>query len=531
MTRADAVVIGAGHNGLVAANLLADAGWDVVVLETAEGPGGAVRSAEVTAPGYLSDLCSAFFPLAAASPVLAGLDLEAYGLRWRHAPASLAHLLPDGRAVVLHRDPGGTAESVERFGPGDGLRWLTAYAEWRRVAEPLIDALFTGFPPLTAGARLFRRTGPALLLRLARRAVVSARDLGTEMFAGEGGRLLLTGCALHTDLPPETAGSGVYGWLLAMAGQQHGFPVPTGGAQRLTNALADRLVAHGGRIAYRTRVDRVVVRRGRALGVRTVDGTAWRARRAVLADVPAPILYRDLVGAPHLPAQLWQDLENFRYDKPTLKVDWALSGPVPWLSDEVAGAGTVHLGGDLAGLTRYAADLAVGELPSDPFVLIGQMTTADPSRSPAGTESLWGYTHLPAWYAELGRHDDRVTTQVDRIEQVIEDHAPGFRALIRGRYVQGPADLAYENPGLPGGAVGGGTSAMSQQLVFRPVPGLGRADTPVDRLYLAGSSAHPGGGVHGGPGANAARAALARSGMLTGELYRAAIAAAHRYLY
>jgi phytoene dehydrogenase-like protein len=275
----------------------------------------------------------------------------------------------------------------------------------------------------------------------------------------------------------------MYGWLLVMLGQQYGFPVPVGGAQRLTDALVGRFTARGGRIECSTPVDRVVVAHGRALGVATVDGRAWRARRAVLADVPAPVLYRQLVGEAHLPERLVADLDGFRYDHPTVKVDWALSGRVPW---------------------------------------------REPS---AGTESLWAYTHLPDSYGGLGASDERISRHVALIEQVLEQHAPGFGSLVRGRYVQGPADLARENPSLPGGALSAGTAAASQQLMFRPVPGLGRADTPIDRLYLAGASAHPGGGVHGAAGANAARAALARNRPASGVVYRSVIAAGHRLVY
>jgi phytoene dehydrogenase-like protein len=186
------------------------------------------------------------------------------------------------------------------------------------------------------------------------------------------------------------------------------------------------------------------------------------------------------------------------------------------------------VGADLDGLTRYATDLTLGRLPADPFMLIGQMTTADPSRSPAGTESMWAYTHLPrrdAW-------DEReVDGHVQRVEEVMQRHAPGFRDLVLGRHVAGPEDLAAENPSLVGGAINGGTSAVYQQLILRPVPGLGRADTPIDRLFLASSSAHPGGGVHGAPGANAARAALARHRPVLGEVYAAGIRAAHRAIY
>lgn len=525
---ADAIVIGAGHNGLVAANLLADAGWDVLVLEARPTPGGAIRSAELAAPGFLADRCSAFFPLAVASPVLRRLRLSEYGLRWRHAPDVLAHLLPNGRAAVLSRDPDRTAASLEEFALGDGQRWLDLLRWWEALEPGLLAALFTPFPPVRAGAGLLARVGPARALRLARRALLPARKFAHELFAGEGARLLLAGCTLHTDLTLEDAGGGIFGWLLAMLGQRYGFPVPSGGAQQITDALVARLRATGGRIMCGVPVDRVAVAGGRALGVRSRGGEWWRARRAVLADVPAPVLYQDLVGVNRLPGRLVDDLARFTWDAATVKIDWALSGPMPWINPAVAGAGTLHLGGDLDGLSRYATALARDEVPFEPFLLVGQMTTADPSRSPAGTEALWAYTHLP-WRPDWS--PDAITRHVERIEATLERHAPGFTTLIQGRHVVGPAELAAENPSLVGGALAGGTSALHQQLVFRPVPGLGRADTPIDRLYLASSSAHPGPGVHGAPGANAARAALARARRFTGPAYGAAIATTHRAIF
>jgi phytoene dehydrogenase-like protein len=264
------------------------------------------------------------------------------------------------------------------------------------------------------------------------------------------------------------------------------------------------------------------------MGVRTADGRDLRARRAVLADVTAPALFLDLVGAAALPSRLVDDLSHFRWDGATVKIDWALRTPIPWPNPAVSGAGTVHLGADLNGLSRYAARLATDEVPADPFLLLGQMTTADPSRSPAGTESAWAYTHLPhreQWKA------DEIAEHVERMEAVIERQAPGFRDLIVARHVFAPGDLEHENPSLVGGALAGGTAAAFQQLFLRPVPGLGRADTPIDRLFLASASAHPGGGVHGAPGANAARAALARDRALTGSLYRAAIETANHAIY
>ena len=527
-TTTDAVIIGAGHNGLVAANLLADAGWSVTVLEASDHAGGAIHSAEITAPGFVNDMCSAFYPFAAASPIIGNLHLEDDGLHWRHAPHVLAHVFRDDTAAILDRDPRATAASVEEFAAGDGDRWMGEVAAWNRIGGDVIDALFTPFPPVRASARLARTLGTADLLRLARTMMLPARRMTQELFHGDGARLLLAGCAQHTDLSPDQAGSGIFGWLMAMVAQTDGFPVPDGGAARLAAALVHRLQRAGGEIVHGATAARVLVHRGRALGVVAADGRGFKARRAVLADVAAPLLYRDLLDPDVLPSRLVADLENFSWDNATVKVDWALSGKVPWRNPQIGQAGTVHLDGGLEELSTYATEMANQRIPARPFILAGQMTTADPSRSPAGTEAMWAYTHLPwrkTWAA------DEIAAYAQRIEDIIEEHAPGFRHLILARAVQGPDDLAMSNPSLVGGAIGGGTSAIHQELFFRPVPGLGRADTPVDRLYLCNGSAHPGGGVHGGPGANAARAALTRNQPIAGTAYAATIRALNRSLY
>jgi phytoene dehydrogenase-like protein len=533
----DAVVIGAGPNGLVAANLLADAGWSVLVLEAQAEPGGAVRSGEVTAPGFVSDLYSSFYPLALASPVIAGLHLEEHGLRWRHAPAALAHPMIDGRAAVLSRDLATTAASVEACGAGDGEAWERLFAEWSRLAPALVQALFRPLPPVLPAAGLLRRLGPAGALRFARFAVLPVRRFGTEEFTGDAATLLLAGNAMHTDLSPESAGSALYGWLLAMLGQDVGFPTPEGGAGRLTDALVSRLRASGGRLECDAPVTRVEVRDGRAVAVRVGGGSGGETvgvRRAVLADVTAPQLYLDLVGAEQLPGRLLDDLRRFEWDGATVKVDWALSGPIPWQQPEVGGAGTVHVGGGLDQLSDYSHQLALRQVPAEPFVIVGQTTTADPTRSPAGTESAWGYTHVPLHPAgdagsglrgDWADADDRARF-VDRLEARMEAYAPGFRDLVVGRHVQFPGDLEAADANLAGGAVAGGTAAVHQQLIFRPTAGLGRPETPIEGLYLASASAHPGGGVHGAPGANAAAAALrART---TGRLALAATRALAR---
>ena len=510
-TVADAVVIGAGPNGLVAAIALADAGWDVIVVEAAPTPGGAIRSGEVTAPGFTTDLFSAFYPLAAASPVMRGLELEQHGLEWVHAPTVLAHALDDGRVAVLHRDPHRTAAGLDEFATGDGDAWLTLVHDWRRIKDPLLDALFTPLPPIRAVARLARTLRTAGLLRLARLGVTPVRRLGDELFRGDGGPLLLTGNAMHSDLPPDAAGSGLYGWLLAMLAQDVGFPVPRTGAGALASALTTRAVAAGAEVRCGVAVTGIDVHTGRARGVRLADGTRITARKAVIADVPAPALYRDLLPHDAVPQRIHDDLDRFQWDNPTLKVNWALSRPVPWQAEGARGAGTVHLGADSDGLVDFAADLSVGRRPARPFVLFGQMTTADATRSPAGTESAWAYTHLPH---PVARDEGAVADHVERVQQAVERVAPGFGDAIVARHVQSPHAIEQVNPSLVDGAINGGTAALHQQLVLRPTPGLGRPETPVRGVYLAGASAHPGGGVHGACGWNAARAALQAEGRL-----------------
>ncbi|MFF2996506.1 phytoene desaturase family protein [Streptomyces sp. NPDC057950] len=514
----DAVVIGAGPNGLVAANLLADAGWSVEVLEAQDKPGGAVRHDRGVDPDFTSDLFSAFYPLAAASPVLARLNLEREGLTWSHAPKVLAHPLRDGRCAVLSRDLEETAANLETFAVGDGEAWKELREVWETVRGSILSALFTPFPPLRAGARLALQLRGAGGLRLARTMLLPVRRLGEEEFRGEGGRLLLAGNALHADLAPEAAGSGGFGWLMSMLGQTYGFPVPAGGSGALTSALVRRLARRGGIVRCGEEVTEVVIRGGRAVGVRTRDGEAVPARRAVLADVSAPALYGSLVGERHLPERLLRDLKRFQWDFSTFKVDWALNGPVPWTCPEATQAGTVHLAEGVDGLTRFAAQIAMGLVPDDPFALFGQMTTADPRRSPLGTESAWAYTHVPQRVrGDAG--DDGLTgtwdvreqeAMANRVEAQVERYAPGFRDLIRARRVLAPPTLESLDANLHGGAINGGTTALHQQLALRPLPGTGRPETPVPGLYLASASAHPGGGVHGAPGANAARAALRR---------------------
>ena len=396
---ADAVVVGAGSNGLVAATL-ADAGWSVVVCEATPHPGGAVRTAEVTAPDYRTDLFSAFYPLSVASPILSALQLENYGLVWSHAPAAPAHVLPDDRCAVLHRDRDRTAESLAAFHPDDGAAWLRLVEEWDRIAQPLIDAVFRPFLLIMPTQRLLRSLGVHGSMRFARMAYSQpVRRLGEETFRGVGGPVLLAGNALHADLAPDGAGERAL-WLVAVHDRPELWLSGPGWRRRATGGRAGRPAPGPGRRRPRRRSgDPILLTDGRASGVLGLlaPGSSWNHGRAVIAGCfRAPSSTSDLGGADRLPPRLVADLRNFQWDAPTFKVNWALSRPLPWLAEGARTAGTVHLGVDLDGLTDYAADLATRRIPSRPFLLLGQMTTSDPTRSPAGTESAWAYTHLPA---------------------------------------------------------------------------------------------------------------------------------------
>jgi phytoene dehydrogenase-like protein len=513
----DAIVVGAGPNGLVAANVLADHGWSVLLLEAQESVGGAVRTDEEVHPGFRHDTFSSFYPFAVASPAIRALHLEEHGLRWRHAPAVLGHPLPGGEWALLSRDRELTASIMELQHPGDGAAWLALCEQWDRIGDRFVQALTKPFPPVRAGLGLAARMPGAGGLDLVKQLLMPALNLGDHRFGGVSPKILLAGNAGHSDIPPTAPGSGAYGLLMTMLGQTVGFPVPEGGAGELSEALARRFRARGGEIRCGAEVVRIEVEGRRARAVRTGAGERYAARRAVLADVTAPLLYGRLLQPDDVPRSVLRAMREFQLDPSTVKIDWALDGPVPWASEPTAAPGTVHVADSLEEMAVAQTQVAAHAIPARPFLLAGQMTTADPSRSPEGTESMWAYTHVPqrtdhdAGGAGIRGVWDRDDCErfADRVQGRLEELAPGFGSQVLARRVLGPRQLEERDASLVGGAINGGTSQLHQEAVLRPVPGLGRAGTRIGGLFLASSSAHPGGGVHGAPGGNAARAALA----------------------
>ena len=493
-----AVVIGSGPNGLAAAIRLAEAGRAVLVLEAGERPGGAVRTEELTLPGFLHDTFSSVYPAGAASPVFARMGLERHGLEWVAPAACSAHPLPGGRAIALYRDVDATAASIDRVQPGDGAAWREFVTPLLERFDAIRDMLLAGFPPVGGALRL-AGLGPLQALRFAALVPDTAVRLAGRLFAGSDARAWLYGAAMHGDVPPSGAGSAIAVAYLNLLGHAVGWPSPRGGAQRLTDALVARLRELGGDVRCGARVTAIHSSRRRVTGV-TIGGGERMAASIVVADVMPRALVA-LTGDA-LPSAYRALLRRYRYGPATVKVDWALDGPIPWQAPEARQAGTIHLGGGEAELLEAIAAARRGS-PERPCLLLGQQTIADPSRAPAGKHTAWAYTHGPRdldWPAQTPRW-------VQRIEAHIEHYAPGFRERILARHVLGPADLQARNPNLIGGDVGGGSYRLDQVL-FRPLPAPSPYRTPIRGLVIGSAAAFPGGAVHGVPGDAAARAAL-----------------------
>jgi phytoene dehydrogenase-like protein len=467
----DAVVVGSGPNGLAAAVELVRNGRSVVVLEAEDTIGGGTRSAELTLPGYVHDVCSAIHPFGYASPFFSTLPLEEHGLEWVHPSAPLAHPFDDGSAAVLERS---VEETGNTIAPDNEA--------YRKLMKPIARDFDRLLGSLLGPPRLPRY--PVALARFGLRAVRSARGLAESLFEGEKARGLFAGNAAHSALPMERVPSGAFGLVFVTLGHAVGWPFPKGGSQKIANALASYLHSLGGEIYTGVRV----------CSIKEVPRT-----RSVFFDVTPRQLLK--IAGEHFTGRYRRALERYRYGPGVFKVDFALDGPIPWRAEVCKRAGTVHLGGTLEEISLGEAIVSRGEHPERPFVLLAQQSLFDETRAPRGKHTVWTYCHVP---------NGSTFDMTERIETQIERFAPGFRDRILAKSAMDPADIEHTNANYIGGDIYGGLQDF-RQLFTRPAARLTPYSTPAKGLYLCSSSTPPGGGVHGMCGYLAAQAAFTSS--------------------
>ncbi|HUZ97028.1 MAG TPA: NAD(P)/FAD-dependent oxidoreductase [Edaphobacter sp.] len=462
-----AAIVGAGPNGLSAAITLARAGVATTVFEAAETVGGAARTAELTLPGFRHDVGSSVYPFGVASPFFRELPLERFGLRWIEPGAAMAHPLDDGTAVMLEH-------SIEATAAGLGVDGDT----WRRLIGPLVE----GWPKLCGellGPVVHVPRHPLLLGRFGLFAMLPATALEKMLFRGERARALFAGCAAHSVRPLESVATAAVGLVFAATAHAVGWPIVEGGAQALSDALAKYFVSLGGEIRTGTRIADL-----RELG----DADA------ILCDV-SPRQLRQIAGE-RLSLEYAEKMERFAYGPGVFKVDWALSGPIPWRAKECLRAATVHVGGTMEEIAAAESAPWGGEVAARPFVLVTQPSLFDVTRAPAGKHTAWAYCHVPnGWEGSA----------VEAIEAQVERFAPGFRECVLARHTMGTRALEQWDANLIGGDISGGAMTLGQ-MVARPAMSLYRTGTK--GLYLCSASTPPGGGVHGMCGHLAALRAL-----------------------
>jgi phytoene dehydrogenase-like protein len=464
----DAIVVGSGPNGLAAAIALARAGVSVRVLEAAETVGGGTRSAELTLPGFVHDVCSAIHPLAVASPFLRTVPLEAHGVEWIESPAALAHPFDDGTAALLERSPEATGETLG----DDGGRYRGLVGPLVRDADALLDDLLG--PARVPGH-------PLALARFGVAAALPAASLARIAFRGPRARGFLAGLAAHSMLPLTRMPSAAFGLVLALLGHAAGWPLARGGSQAIADALASYLRSLGGEVETGRRVTSL----SELEGAQTVLLDVTPRQLVALAGDSLPSGYRARLG-------------RYRYGPGVFKLDWALDGPIPWRAETCARAATVHLGATLEEIAASERQPWRGAVAQRPYVLLAQQSLFDPTRAPAGKHTAWAYCHVP---------NGSGVDMTERIERQVERFAPGFCERILTRSALGPAELEARNPNYVGGDINGG-SADLRQLFTRPVASRSPYTTPLPGVFLCSSSTPPGGGVHGMCGYHAALAAL-----------------------
>jgi phytoene dehydrogenase-like protein len=513
----DAVVVGSGINSLACAALLARGGWGVCVLEREDELGGAIRTAEITEPGYLHDVFSAWHPLwvGGAAHAELGDDLAARGLEYLNTELPTATLYPDGGSAFLLRTGEANAEELDRHATGDGEAWgrmLEAFFPNADLAFGVLGTELWSKAGLGLGLSAYRRLGRRGLAEFVGELTISSRDWLTRTFESERAHGLLAPWVLHTGLGPDAAASGYMTQVIAVAVQEGGMPIPRGGGAKLVEALERLIADHGGVCETAKDVERVVVADGKAIGVRLADGETVAASRAVIANVTPTQLYERLLGDGDVPADIAAKGRRYRYGRGEMQIHLALSEPPQWDGDErLGGTAVVHVTPGLDGVSRAVNEAERGLLPAEATIVVGQPLTMDPSRAPEGAGLLWiQLQELPSRVrgdalGEIDRGDGTWTEELreryaDRIVERLARQIPNLGKAIKARAVLSPADLERANVNLAHGDPYAGSLALDQNFLWRPFPASPGHATAVDRLWHIGASTHPGPGLGAGSG-------------------------------
>jgi phytoene dehydrogenase-like protein len=521
----DAVLVGSGVNSLACAAFLSLAGWRVAVFEREDGLGGAVRTAELTEPGFHHDVFSAWHPLWVGGPAHAelGVALGERGLEYLNTEHPTGTLFPDGESAFLTTSTGANAAELERHAGGDGEAWREMIVNVGAQAELVFGVLGTELwspAGLSLGAKAYRRLGRRGLAEFGAEVVQSSRDWLTMTFRSERAHGLLAPWVLHTGLGPDAAASGFMTRVIAFAIEAGGMPVPRGGGARLVDALVRLIEDHGGSCETGTDVEQVIVTRGRASGVRLAAGGTAGAERAVICNVTPTQLYGRLLGAADVPADVAEAGKRFRFGRSEMQIHFALSEPPRWEGDDrLDKTAIVHLTPGLDGVSRAVNEAERGLLPAEATVVVGQPLAVDDSRAPAGKGMLWIQLQELPWNVkgdaagELdvghGAWDESLRERyADRIQARIARHVPNLESSILRRIVLSPADLQAANINLEHGDPYSGSLALDQNFLWRPFARQPGHRTPIDGLFQIGASTWPGPGLGAGSGTLVAKALL-----------------------
>jgi phytoene dehydrogenase-like protein len=510
----DAVVIGAGHNGLAAAVHLSAKGWKVAVVEQASEPGGACKTREVTLPGFRHDLFAMNLSLFAGSPFLAAYRdrLTRHGLAFAGVEDCFATAFPDDSWLGVSRDLETTAGRIAALSPADAERWramVTAFADDAPHIFGLLGNVMPSWGLAKVAWKAFRAKGAAWIGDTARLLLASPRHFLDANFASDKLKAMMAAWGLHLDFPPDAAGGALFPYLESMANQSFGMVIGQGGADTIICAMTACIAAQGGEVHCNAKVERIELSGGRASSVRLADGRVFAARRAVVANAHPQLVFGKLLAEDAKRASFATRLQKFRAGPGTMMIHLALSGLPDWAAGTVLQRfAYVHLAPSLAAMAQVHAEATAGLLPREPVLVVGQPTAIDPSRAPAGRHILWIQVRvLPAIIAgdaagaiATRYWDEAKEVYADRVLALVERYAPGLSSKILGRMVLSPADLERENPNLIGGDSLSGSHHLDQNFIFRPVPGWSRYTTPVPGLYLCGASTWPGAGLGAGSG-------------------------------